>query len=228
MRSSTENITLAIKVSDVMAAVGERVSATPGILLRLREQLEFIQKAKNILEMKRDHLASEVNKLLRDLSSSREEAERSLSEAYDYLKISYSKLGYSGLSSVASSVGLVEIGASVRTIIGVEVPKLTWLETTSEQQNAFENLIEPTTQQAAEKLLLSLGKWLKLAEVEASVERISVELMMTNRKVNALQNIVIPNLTQLITRIEEQLEEEDLEDFFKAKKMKSIIRGKRR
>lgn len=211
-----------------LAAVGERVSATPGILLKLREQLEFLQKGKNILEMKRDHLASEVNKLLRDLSSSRVEAEKSLMEAYDYLKISYSKLGYSGLSSVASSVGSVDVGASARTIIGVEVPKLIWREITSEQQAGFENLLEPTAQQAADKLLLSLGKWLKLAEVEASVERISVELMMTNRKVNALQNIVIPNLAQLITRIEEQLEEEDLEDFFKAKRMKSIIRGKRR
>jgi V/A-type H+-transporting ATPase subunit D len=228
MRSSSKNITLAIKESDGMAAFGERVSATPGILLRLREQLEFIQKAKNILEMKRDHLAAEVNKLLRDLSSSREEAEKSLTEAYDYLKISYSKLGHSGFSSVASSVGLVDVRTSVRTIIGVEVPKLIWPETVSEQQGSLENLLEPTARQAAEKLLLSLGKWLKLAEVEASVERISVELMMTNRKVNALQNIVIPNLTQLITRIEEQLEEEDLEDFFKAKKMKSIIRGKRR
>ena len=228
MRSSSKNITLAIKESDGMAAVGERVSATPGVLLRLREQLEFMQKGKNILEMKRDHLAAEVNKLLRDLSSSREEAEKSLTEAYDYLKISYSKLGYSGFSSVASSVGLVDARTSVRTIIGVEVPKLIWPETVSEQQGSFENLLDPTARQAAEKLLLSLGKWLKLAEVEASIERISVELMMTNRKVNALQNIVIPNLTQLITRIEEQLEEEDLEDFFKAKKMKSIIRGKRR
>ena len=143
MRSSSKNITLAIKESDGMAAVGERVSATPGILLKLREQLEFIQKGKNILGMKRDHLAAEVNKLLRDLSSSREEAEKSLTEAYDYLKISYSKLGYSGFSSVASAVGLVDVRTSVRTIIGVEVPKLIWPETVSEQQGSFENLLEP-------------------------------------------------------------------------------------
>jgi V/A-type H+-transporting ATPase subunit D len=227
MRSSSENIILTIKESDGLAAVWGNVTATPGILLKLKEQLDFIQRCKNILEMKRDHLGLEVNGLLRDLSSNIEEANRSLTEAYDFLKISYSKLGYSGLSSVASSIGLVEVGTSVQTTVGVEVPRIAWPDDMSETP-AFENLPEPSAQQAAEKLLLSLNKWLKLAELEARIERMSEELMMTNRKVNALQNIVIPNLTQLIVRIEDQLEEENLEDFFNAKKTRSIIRRNRR
>jgi vacuolar-type H+-ATPase subunit D/Vma8 len=104
---------------------------------------------------------------------------------------------------------------------------IAWPDAVSESQPALENLPEPTAQQAAEKLLLSLNKCFKLAELEASIERISTELMITNRKVNALQNIVIPSIAQLIVRIEEQLEEENLEDFFNAKKTRSIIRGKR-
>ena len=164
---------------------------------------------------------------MQDLSPKREEAERSLTESYDHLKIAYSKLGYSGLSSAASSVEAAKVSTSVRTIMGVEVPVINWSENASELSRAFENVPEPVAHQTAEKLRISLGKWLKLAEVEATVERIAVELMMTNRKVNALQNIVIPNITQLISSIEDQLEEETLEEFFKAKKMRTTIRGER-
>lgn len=210
-----------------MAATSDRVSATSGVLLRLRKQLEFIQNGKDILEMKRDHLAAEINKYLQTLSTIREETEKSLADAYEYLKIAYSKLGYSGLSSSASSVSPLDFKTSMRSVMGVEIPVIT--DFSGESGTAdFTNVPEPTAQQAAEKLRLSLEKLLKMAEVEVSVERIATELMMTNRKVNSLENTVIPRITRLITDIEEQLEEEDLEEFFKAKKMRSTIRSKGR
>jgi V/A-type H+-transporting ATPase subunit D len=208
-----------------MAAAGYFVSATPGTLLNLRKQLEFIQKGKDILEMKRDRLMAEVNRFLQALHSEMEEGEKLLADAYDHLKIAYSKLGYSGLASAASSVGMLDFKTSVRSDMGVAIPVIADLR--SESETGFTDILEPTAQQAAEKLRLYIEKLLKIAEIEVSVERVATELMMTNRRVNALQNTLIPNITGLIADIEDKLEEEDLEESFKAKKMRSTARSKR-
>jgi V/A-type H+-transporting ATPase subunit D len=208
-----------------MAAAGYFVSATPGTLVNLRKQLKLIQKGKDILEMKRDRLMAEVNRLLQALHLKMEEGEKLLTDAYDHLKIAYSKLGYSGLASAASSVGMLDFRTSVRSDMGVAVPVIADLR--SESETGFTDILEPTAQQASEKLRLYIEKLLEITEMEASVERIATELMMTNRRVNALQNTAIPNITRLIADIEDKLEEEDLEESFKAKKMKSTVWGER-
>jgi vacuolar-type H+-ATPase subunit D/Vma8 len=49
--------------------------------------------------------------------------------------------------------------------------------------------------------------------------------MMTNRKVNALERVLIPQTIELIRYIDGRLEEEALEEFFRAKRVKAVIRG---
>jgi vacuolar-type H+-ATPase subunit D/Vma8 len=48
---------------------------------------------------------------------------------------------------------------------------------------------------------------------------------MTNRKVNSLERVLIPGLLELIRYVEGRLEEESLEEFFRAKCVKKVIRG---
>jgi V/A-type H+-transporting ATPase subunit D len=65
-----------------------------------------------------------------------------------------------------------------------------------------------------------------MATVEASVERIAHELLTLNRKVNALEKVVIPAYSEQIRYIEDLLFDEDLEEFSRVKHIKSLAERK--
>lgn len=200
-------------------SVAGRAAVSRGILLRLREQLEFTKKGQELLKMKRDHLASETNKLLSKVAE-RNELDRRLMEAYESLKAAYLNLGYTGLQSQAAAVDKMEIRVRPRSIMGVMVP-----EVLIEKKANTNSVSSSSASQAAVELNNLMEDLIKLVEAESRLESIAHELMMTNRKVNSLERVMIPGLLELISYVEGRLEEESLEEFFRAKLVKQVIRG---
>lgn len=200
-------------------SVAGRAAVSRGILLRLREQLEFTKKGQELLKMKRDHLASETNKLLSKVAE-RNELDRRLMEAYESLKAAYLSLGYTGLQSQAAAVDKMEIRVRPRSIMGVIVP-----EVLIEKKANTNSVSSSSANQAAVELNNLMEDLIKLVEAESRLESIAHELMMTNRKVNSLERVMIPGLLELISYVEGRLEEESLEEFFRAKLVKQMLRG---
>ena len=198
-----------------------RAAVTRGVLLRLREQLEFTKRGKELLEMKRDNLAAETNRLLAKVNA-RHEFEQRLMEAYSALKTAYMSLGYSRLQSQASTVTPLEAKVRLRSVMGVSVPEIV-----RGKESAINSIIDPSAYAAAQQLTESMGELLTIAEAEARIESIAQELMLTNRKVNALERVILPGMMETLRYIEGRLEEETLEEFFRAKRVKAVIRGKK-
>ena len=199
-------------------SVAGRAAVSRGILLRLREQLEFTKKGQELLKMKRDHLASETNKLLSKVAE-RNELDRRLMQTYESLKAAYLSLGYTGLQSQAAAVDKMEIRVRPRSIMGVMVP-----EVLIEKKANTNSVSSSSASQAAVELNNLMEDLIKLVEAESRLESIAHELMMTNRKVNSLERVMIPGLLELISYVEGRLEEESLEEFFRAKLVKQVIR----
>ncbi|MCP8320538.1 MAG: V-type ATP synthase subunit D [archaeon] len=198
-----------------------RVAATKGVLLRLREQLGFIEKGKEILKMKREQLAGEINRLLAEVKA-RGELEKEIMEAYDYLKKAHSMLGYQNLQSMALTVGQIDISGLTYSVMGVLVPELR-----IEKEADISNVPSGVAYEAAEKISPLITKIIKLGESEAKIERLVDEFMSTNRKVNALEQIVIPSIASTIRYIEGRLYEEMLEEFIRTKHVREAIRRRR-
>lgn len=198
-----------------------RAAATKGVLLRLREQLGFIEKGKEILKMKREQLAGEINRLLAEVRV-RGELEKEIMEAYEYLKKAHSMLGYQNLQSMALTVGQMDVSGLIYSVMGVLVPELR-----IEKEADISNVPSGVAYEAAEKLLPLIEKIIKLSESEAKIERLVDEFMSTNRKVNALEQIVIPSLINTIRYIEGRLYEEMLEEFIRTKHVREAIRRRK-
>jgi V/A-type H+-transporting ATPase subunit D len=196
-----------------------RAAVTRGALLRLREQLDFIKRGEELLKMKRDNLAAETNRLLAKVGV-RHEFEQRLMKAYLALKTAYLTLGFSRVQSHAFATIPLQAKTRLRSVMGVLVPEIAHSE-----KPTTTSITDPSACTAAEQLTATIGELLELAEAEARIECIAQELMMTNRKVNALERVVIPDLQKLITYIEGRLEEETLEEFSRAKRVKAVIRG---
>lgn len=198
-----------------------KVAATKGVLLRLREQLGFIEKGREILKMKREQLAGEINRLLAEVKA-RGKLEKEIMEAYEYLKKAHSVLGYQNLHSMALTVGQTDVSGLTYSVMGVVVPELR-----IEKEADISNVPSGVAYEAAEKLLPLITKIIKLSESEAKIERLVDEFMSTNRKVNALEQIVIPSIASTIRYIEGRLYEEMLDEFIRTKHVREAIRRRR-
>ena len=82
--------------------------------------------------------------------------------------------------------------------------------------------------EAAEKFEMELDLIIGLAETETALKRLGGEIQMTRRRVNALEQVLIPELKRQARYIENTIDEREREDLFRLKKVKKIIELKKK
>jgi H(+)-transporting ATP synthase subunit D len=203
-----------------LAFIG-KITPTRGALMKLKDTLKFIQEGKDVLEMKRDRLAGELTDQIKDLQG-RKILEAELMEAYAKLKDVLTNSGYETVASSAWSVSKIETEVARVSVMGVSLPRIMVTKRPSTGSIQDIGLYQVTLKLQA--LIIDL---LSLAQTEANIERISYELMMINRKVNALEKTVIPEYERKISYIQDLLFDEDLEGFVEIKHIKNVA-GRRK
>lgn len=189
--------------------------------MKLKDTLRFIQEGKDVLEMKRDRLAGELADQIKDLES-RKILEAELMEAYAKLKEVLTNSGYETVASSAWSVSKIETEVAKVSVMGVSLPRI--IVTKRPSADSIQNIGLYQVSVKVQALIVDL---LSLAQTEANIERISHELMMINRKVNALEKTVIPEYERKISYIQDLLFDEDLEGFVETKHIKNVA-GRRK
>jgi V/A-type H+-transporting ATPase subunit D len=181
--------------------------------MEMKRRIGFIEKGTEFLKLKRDHLAKELTSAIDVLKGRRSKLVEELQVAYRGVTAAYISLGPTEVRSQASALksGL-EIEVLPRSTMGVRYP---FIKVDKDPQIAGE--LDITLSEAAEKVLGVLNDIIQIAEFEARVERIADELGKTNRKVNALENTIIPSYRGIIKFIEDKLDEEALEELVRMK-----------
>ena len=145
--------------------------------------------------------------------------EKLFAEAYDSVRYAYGVLGYDRFESAAAAVDLMEVQALPTSSVGVIMP-----EVRISGRPGPEQAPSPTMMKATAKLVRAVEEAIELGVLEAKVEKLARELMDTNRKVNALEKVVIPGYKDTIRYIEERLNEEALQEFFVTKRVRDMTR----
>ena len=108
-----------------------------------------------------------------------------------------------------------------RSVMGVEIPILTIDEPTDEKHIYYGMM---STNSAVDKahILFSKVKYLtvELAEIENSVYRLAEAIKKTQKRANALKNIMIPRFEETVKFISDALDEKDREEFSRLKVIK--------
>lgn len=200
------------------------VRPTKGFLMDMKRRIGFIERGCEFLKLKRDHLAKELSTSLDVLKGRRKLLLNNLKEAYDALTAAYISLGPTEVGSQASSVkSALQLEVLPRSVMGVRYP---YVKIISKPQITTD--LDITLARASEKIYEILEELIQLAEYEARAERIADELGKTNRKVNALENTVIPNYKQVIKFIESKLDEESLEELVRMKRIGGALASRRK
>jgi V/A-type H+-transporting ATPase subunit D len=189
------------------------IRPTKGFLMEMKRRIGFIERGTEFLKLKRDHLAKELTASIEVLKGRRRLLLENLRMAYRAVTAAYISLGPTEVRSQASSIkSRLELEILPRSVMGVRYP---FIKVEKEPQIAGE--LDITLSEAAEKVLAILEEIIQLAEFEARAERIADELGKTNRKVNALENTIIPSYKKVVKFIEDKLDEEGLEELVRMK-----------
>ena len=168
-------------------------------------------------------LTRKLKEFLEELRAERkrvvEEAERILEKFREV----YAELGPEVVRSYAAlSRGALEVEVLPLSVMGVHVPVVRVVRE-PEVANRFSPLLMSVVG-GLEELMRDL---IKITELEAKIEIIARDLERTNRIVNALERIIIPELKETIRYIEDMLEEEALEEFTRIKFVRDLIAKRR-
>jgi V/A-type H+-transporting ATPase subunit D len=200
-------------------AVDKKVFPTKGNLMATKKSLKLAKMGYGLLDKKRNVLIKEMMSLVEKVSLMRREITDSYAQAYYALQQANISKGV--IRDISDSIS-VENGVNIkyRSVMGVEIPNISIDEKELRPDYGFSN-----TNSQIDKAYVSFNKVKKLtvilAEVDNSVYRLANEIRKTQKRANALQNIVIPNLEDTVKFIADALEEKEREEFSRLKVIKS-------
>jgi V/A-type H+-transporting ATPase subunit D len=200
------------------SSAGTRVKPTRGFLIQMKRRVKFIEEGYKLLEMKRDELAKELRSDLTELSSRRVGFEDKLSQAFETIARTYTSLGPGEVDSWVNPSKKLELKVLPKSVMGIQVPYAQIL-----YRPEVKDVYGPMVRSAADKFYHIINDLINIAELESRIERIAEDLEKTNRKVNALEKIVIPDYNNLIKYIEDRLEENMIEEFTRTKFVKDLL-----
>ena len=118
-------------------------------------------------------------------------------------------------------VARVRVGAGVDNVAGVKLPVFTRIDTGAAVTNSSLGLVGGGSKilHSTAKFTSLLNDLIKLASLQTSFLTLDAALKVTNRRVNALENVTIPRIENILDYIGRELDELEREDFTRLKKV---------
>lgn len=114
----------------------------------------------------------------------------------------------------------VRVEGRTDNIAGVKIPVFSRLDVDVDDQSQL-GLAGGgrAIQNAREKFMTLIELLIKLASLQTAFSTLDEALKVTNRRVNALENVTLPRIADIIKYIDKELDEMEREDFTRLKKM---------
>jgi V/A-type H+-transporting ATPase subunit D len=187
----------------------------------MKQELEFAREGYEILDKKREVLTSELIRIAHDAEELQEQVWSLLAAAYHTLEQARLVMGQESLEWAALAVNkTVDVKVKSRSIMGVSLPRVKARGGPPEMPYSLGNTTA-ALDEASTAFRKVLDNTPALSELVTSVWRLAGELRKTQRRVNALQYIFIPDYEDTVSFIESALEEREREETFRLKLLKN-------
>jgi len=202
------------------AMAREQIAPTKSNLLRVKERLLIAEEGYDLLEQKREILVMELMQKLERIKMLERDLDARVATAYPCLKRMLVVVGRERAQRLARNISYrFELKEKQVTAAGMKLPgleiRLPDAELKYSPVNSFAECDE-TVLEFFEMLKICT----ELAAVRTIVWRLAREVRKTQRRVNALEKLVIPTASETKVYIEASLEERDRDSFFTSKLLK--------
>jgi V/A-type H+/Na+-transporting ATPase subunit D len=197
------------------------VPPTRSNLMRIKQELQFAREGYEILDRKREVLTTELIRMAHDAGVLQEEVWELQSKAYRALEKAQLSMGSEHVEWAALAAHKsVDVQLRFRGIMGVALPVI---ESSGGPPEMLYSLgdTSATLDEASAAFREVLVRIPELSRLVTAVFRLAGELKKTQRRVNALQHIFIPEYQETVAFIVSTLEEREREETFRLKLLKN-------
>ena len=207
---------------------GKQVVATKIELIKIRRSMQISKMVHKILDDKREVLLKKIDEMIDEANKAREDIWDPLDDIYKSIFNSYLALGTSVIQSLASSTPpSISVDVHIKRIVDVKIPSLevSTKNKSSDLTYGFSDT-NSSLDQATKLIRDILPGICKAAEYENAIFSLAKELEKTQKLINALEYVIIPQYQNALTFIKSTLEEREREEFVRLKKVKAVIERK--
>lgn len=201
-----------------------KIVPTRANLLKLKDNLKLTTEGFELLDQKREVLMMELMNVIYRLRDVQEKVRKSLAGLYNLMDESRLDIGYEEIDRISLGIqGEESINVVERSVMGVALPQITRVDSSSAPGFGLTGTtsVLDIAAEKAKALIPDINKW---AELHMTVYRLAAEIHKTQRRVNALENIFIPEYKESVRYITTSLEESEREEFFRRKMVKKKMK----
>ena len=201
------------------------VNPTRMEMKRLQARLKTATRGHKLLKDKTDEMIRRFISLAEENKRLRQETEHDLAEALSNFTLARTLTDSRIVEEAVLMPGrTVTLSCSKRKVMGIDVPAINIAETDHGELYPYSFLSASSQLDDSVRGLNSvLYKIIKLAETEKTCNMLADEIEKNKRRVNALENIMIPQLTETIKYIKMKLDESERSATVRLMKVKDII-----
>ena len=193
-------------------------------LIQIKKRIKLATRGLHLLKMKRSSLVMEFFTISKHVSGMRENLRGDVGNALSTLKSAEIISGTMELERIAymSADSTVEVG--LKNVMGVKIPELNSEYSPTILSNLYRSTSVPTPiNDAIGMFEIVYRQILEIAEKENSMRKLLIEIDKTKRRSNAIENILIPELSSVARYIRGRLDEIERDTFTNLKMIKKKL-----
>ena len=206
------------------------VTPTRMVLNQLKGRLKTARRGHKLLKDKRDELMRQFMDVVRRNKELRIKVEEGLTGAFASLTVASTIMSPEMLEqALLYPRQSVELGMKFKNVMSVNVPVYDFHTKNSDPSEIYPYGFAQTSGElddALERLAKVFEDMLELAQVEKTMQLLAEEIEKTRRRVNALEYVMIPDLTENIRYIAMKLEENENSTKVRLLKVKDMVLAK--
>lgn len=188
-----------------------KMAPTRSNYIALKRDLEFAREGFGLLDEKRQILVLELMRHMERARRLQQETDDALARAFAAVRTAVLDVGRRELATLSEAAPVsTEITVETRRLMGIHLPTVHFQAAKVVPRHGLAASSAHCDELCAVFVRL-MPKLAELAEIENTVVRLARELKKTQRRVNALEKIFIPDTEDTITFITATLEERERE-----------------
>lgn len=195
---------------------------TKGNLVIAKNTLALSKTGYGLLDKKRNILVREMMNLIDVAKEIQDKIEVTFKTAYSALERANVDIGIETVEKIGYAVEVENsFDIKFRSVMGVEIPIIVMTEKPIKPDYGMKNTTSSLDEAVAKFVDVKIMTK-QLAQVETSIFRLADSIKKTQRRANALKNIMIPRYEEETKNIQNALDEKEREEFSRLKVIKSL------
>jgi len=196
------------------------------VLTSIKERYAAAKTGHDLLKRKSDAIKVNLNNILKKILVTKRRMAGSIKESFfSFTEAHWAAGDFNNLVIENTKEASYRIRTKINNVAGVKLPVFDRAISSNAAKDTMVGLSKggQTVNKTRESFSKTLDDLVQLAGLQTSLKTLDEALKVTNRRVNALEFVIMPQLTNTITYIMAELDELEREDQFRIKKVKDIM-----